>query len=104
MSIWKSRIENNGFISKSGDVIEIVNDTSKHYATVSGHIVVRLRNDKYNEVLPETSLPNKPATWKFLKDVGGVGGRKVEYVTYLDGVEVERIPYTESYPYKYRFG
>jgi hypothetical protein len=106
MSIWKQRVDSNngGYISNPGDVIEIINDTSSHCATVSGHIVIRLRNDLTGETLPETSLPNKLLAWQFLKRVSETGGRKVEYVTLLDGEEVERIPYCESTPYKYRFG
>jgi hypothetical protein len=106
MSIWKQRVDSNngGYISHPGDVIEIINDSSKHCATLHGHILIRLRNELTGELLPETSLPNKLAAWQFLKGVSEIGGREVEYVTVLDGEEVERIPYADSIPYKYRFG
>lgn len=104
MSLWTSRVHHGSYTSHPGDVIEIINDTSKHAATISGHILIRLRNELTGESLPETSLPNKLAAWQLLKSVGEIGGREVEYVTVLDGEVVERIPYAESIPYKYRFG
>lgn len=101
---WKSRLHDGGFVSSPGDRIEIINQTSRYGTMISDTIEISLNNNTTGEHLPTYSLPNKIGSWKLLKQIGEIAGRTVEYVTYLDGEEVERIPYRDSTPYKYRFG
>ena len=100
---WKSRLQNGMFVSSPGDRIQIINQTGRHGTMISDTIEISLDNNTTGEHLDTYSIPNKIGSWKLLKQIGEIAGRTVEYVTYLDGVEVKRIPYNQSEPYKYRF-
>jgi hypothetical protein len=103
MSNWKQdRIVNGGLVTEPGDVWEIINHAYEGFSCISDSLLVRVVNAD-REYDSTASVPNRKRVWEILKEVSEIAARRVDYVTYLDGVEIERIPYKESEPYKYRF-
>jgi len=102
------RLDGRGFVSVPGDVLEIVITVSKHYSCLSNGVWVRLVN---GDNMSECTLANKKETWQWLKKVSEIAGRRVDVVTmtcddreYGDYVELERVEFKESAPYRCRFG
>ena len=104
--IMKRLKDNDGrFATAPNDHFDVVIEVSKYYSCISDTMHVRLTN---GETVSDAYLKNTPNVWKALKQLNETGGRSVDviYVTNDDGQDqalVERVPFAESEPFKYRF-